>query len=155
MLRVIVAIAGLIIATTTLAQPLDKIVLPPGFAIELVASAEGAREMALGAKGTLFVGSNRPGKVYAIRPGTRSVSEIFIVASGLQLPVGVAFKDGALYVSAVDRILRFDDIENRLTYRAWNDSGEVVDRLEISKLRPQGRASAHPDLVRSDRPGPR
>ena len=36
------------------------------------------------------------------------------VASGLKLPVGVAFHAGALYVSAVDRILRFDDIENRL-----------------------------------------
>jgi glucose/arabinose dehydrogenase len=120
MLRVMGAIAGLFIAFTTAAQPqtlpLDKIVLPPGFAIELVASAEGAREMALGAKGTLFVGSNRPGKVYAIRLGTGSVSEIFTVASGLQLPVGVAFKDGALYVSAVDRILRFDDIENRLDH---------------------------------------
>ena len=118
MLRVIVTIAAWIIATTAAAQPktlpLDKIILPPGFVIELVASVEGAREMALGAKGTLFVGSNRPGKVYAIRLGTSVVSEIFTVASGLQLPVGVAFKDGALYVSAVDRILRFDDIENRL-----------------------------------------
>jgi len=120
MLRVMVAIAGLFIAFTTAAQPqtlpLDKIVLPPGFAIELVASVEGAREMALGAKGTLFVGSNGPGKVYAIRLVSGAVSEIFTVASGLRLPVGVAFKDGALYVSAVDRILRFDDIENRLDH---------------------------------------
>jgi glucose/arabinose dehydrogenase len=118
MSRAIVTIAALFIATAAVAQPktlpLDKIVLPPGFAIELVASAEGARAMALGAKGTLFVGSNRPGKVYAIRLGSGMVSEIFTVASDLQLPVGVAFKDGALYVSAVDRILRFDDIENRL-----------------------------------------
>lgn len=32
----------------------------------------------------------------------------------MQLPAGVAFRDGALYVSAVDRIVRLDDIENRL-----------------------------------------
>ena len=37
-----------------------------------------------------------------------------VVASGLREPVGVAFRDGALYVSAIDRILRFDDIEKRL-----------------------------------------
>jgi hypothetical protein len=32
----------------------------------------------------------------------------------LRQPVGVAFRDGALYVSAVNRIVRFDDIERRL-----------------------------------------
>jgi len=37
-----------------------------------------------------------------------------VIASGLKLPVGVAFRDGALYVSAVDRILRYDGIEGRL-----------------------------------------
>ena len=36
------------------------------------------------------------------------------IATGLREPAGVAFRDGALYVSAVDRILRFDDIEHRL-----------------------------------------
>ena len=36
------------------------------------------------------------------------------IASGLREPAGVAFRDGALYVSAIDRILRFDDIERRL-----------------------------------------
>ena len=43
--------------------------------------------------------------------GTRKVTTI---ASGLDLPLGVAFRDGALYASAVDRILRFDDIEENL-----------------------------------------
>ncbi|MFI4925115.1 MAG: PQQ-dependent sugar dehydrogenase, partial [Vicinamibacteria bacterium] len=33
---------------------------------------------------------------------------------GLREPAGVAFRDGALYVSAVSRILRLDDIERRL-----------------------------------------
>ena len=36
------------------------------------------------------------------------------IASDLREPAGVAFRDGALYVSAVSRILRFDDIERRL-----------------------------------------
>ena len=37
-----------------------------------------------------------------------------MIASGLREPAGVAFRDSALYVSAVSRILRFDDIERRL-----------------------------------------
>jgi glucose/arabinose dehydrogenase len=39
---------------------------------------------------------------------------VHTIASGLELPVGVAFRDGSLYVSAVSKILRFDDIENHL-----------------------------------------
>jgi glucose/arabinose dehydrogenase len=94
--------------------PLEKIRLPDGFKIELVARVPGAREMALGAKGTLFVGS-RGGvdKVYALKPKSR---EPLVIASHLTLPVGVAFHGGALYVSAVSRILRFDDIKARLDH---------------------------------------
>jgi glucose/arabinose dehydrogenase len=39
----------------------------------------------------------------------------YVVASGLTMPVGVAFRDGNLYVSAVDRILRFDGIGSAST----------------------------------------
>ena len=93
--------------------PLEKIRLPPGFAIEVVARVPNARAMTLGSKGTLFVGSMDAGKVYAVtlKPGPAAVTT---VASGLARPVGVAFRDGALYVSAVSRILRYDDIESRL-----------------------------------------
>ena len=94
--------------------PLDQIKLPPGFKIELVARADNAREMALGAKGTLFVGSTQAGKVYAIDLNSGGKASVVTIASGLKTPVGVAFRNGALYVSAVDRILRFDDIESRL-----------------------------------------
>jgi glucose/arabinose dehydrogenase len=70
--------------------------------------------MALGTKGTLFVGSIQAGKVHAVRFRPGAAAEVITLASGLRLPAGVAFRDGALYVSAIDRILRFDDIENRL-----------------------------------------
>jgi glucose/arabinose dehydrogenase len=94
--------------------PLDQIKLPLGFKIDLVARVQNAREMAWGAKGTLFVGSADAGKVYAIDLKSGPAASPVTIASGLRTPVGVAFRDGALYVSAVDRILRFDDIENRL-----------------------------------------
>src|SRR6266581_89975 len=89
--------------------PLDKIKLPPGFAIELLAQVPNAREMTLGTRGTLFVGSTDAGKVYAVTARPAGPATVTTIASGLNRPVGVAFHDGALYVSAVSRILRFDD----------------------------------------------
>ena len=115
MLGRIVALALLTatLATQAAAQlPLDRIRLPAGFAIELVARAPGARELAFGANGTLFAGSVE-GSVYAITlDGARA--NVRTIASGLRNPIGVAFHEGALYVSAVSRILRFDDIERHL-----------------------------------------
>jgi glucose/arabinose dehydrogenase len=91
--------------------PLAGLTLPPGFAIELFARVPNARQMALG-KNTLFVGSMRAGKVHAIPlKGERKPR---VIADGLNMPVGVAFRDGDLYVSAVSRILRLRDIEARL-----------------------------------------
>ena len=51
-------LAAAYLPSGALAQPLplDRIRLPPGFTIELVARVPGAREMAFGAHGTLFVG---------------------------------------------------------------------------------------------------
>jgi glucose/arabinose dehydrogenase len=93
--------------------PLDRIKLPAGFAIELVARVPAAREMTLGRDDTLFVGS-RASKVYAVTFKAGSAATVRTIASGLDQPVGVAFRDGALYVSSVNRIVRLDDIENRL-----------------------------------------
>jgi glucose/arabinose dehydrogenase len=96
--------------------PLDSIKLPPGFAIELWAHADNARQMALGrvdAKGgTLFVGSASAGKVHAVHfDAAFKVQQVTTLASGLQIPMGVAYKDGSLYVSAVSRILRYDNAD--------------------------------------------
>ena len=98
-------------AGSSAALPLSSLKLPPGFQIELFARIPNARQMALG-KSTLFVGSMREGKVYAIplnNPG-----KPVVIADRLEMPVGVAFRDGDLYMSAVSRILRLRDIETRL-----------------------------------------
>jgi glucose/arabinose dehydrogenase len=99
-------------AQTTLA--LDKISLPPGFKMEVLARLENPRAMVLGSEGTLFAGSMRAGNVYAIKLQQGAPARVTTVASGLNRPIGVAFRGGALYVSATDRVLRFDDIEHRL-----------------------------------------
>src|SRR5258706_13212571 len=95
--------------------PLDKIKLPPGFSISVFAdNVPNARAMALGDQGTLFVGSMRAGKVYAIRIRDNKAAETLTIASGLNMPVGVAFRSGALYISDVSRIPRLDTIQASL-----------------------------------------
>ena len=97
--------------------PLNKIRLPDGFEISIYASdVPGARSMALGPNGTLFVGT-RVGKVYAIVDRNRNnrADEVITVARGLRMPNGVAFRGGALYVGEVSRVLRYDNIEARLS----------------------------------------
>ncbi len=72
-----------------------------------------ARGMTWSPAGTLFIGS-KSGEVHAATGYGRGPLRLRRIAQGLQQPVGVAFRDGDLYVSAVSRILRLRDIERRL-----------------------------------------
>ena len=95
----------------------DKLRTPPGFRIGVYTKdVPNARAMALGPGGTLFVGSRKDGRVYAVvdADGDNRGEQVHVIASGLNMPAGVDVRDGALYVSAVSRVLRFDDIERRL-----------------------------------------
>jgi glucose/arabinose dehydrogenase len=97
--------------------PLDKIVLPPGFHIEIYAEGvDNARQMARGDQGTLFVGSRREGKLWALTDadGNQRAETVRLLDKGLKMPSGLEFRDGALYVGAVDKILRYDNIESLL-----------------------------------------
>ena len=97
--------------------PLDKIVLPEGFSIDVYAEdVPNARQMALTPGGTLFVGSRRDGTVHAVvdQDGDHRADAVFVIDEGLAMPSGLAFRDGALYVAATNRILRYDGIESRL-----------------------------------------
>jgi glucose/arabinose dehydrogenase len=95
----------------------EKVTLPPGFSISVFAeNLENARSMALGAKGTVFVGTRNEGKVYAVsfRDGAARADKVYTVGSGLEMPNGVAFRDGALYVTVLTRVTRYDGIEEKL-----------------------------------------
>jgi glucose/arabinose dehydrogenase len=97
--------------------PLQKVKLPPGFSIGVFSEAvPGARSMALSPAGILYVGTRREGKVYALPDRNRDgrADEVITLASGLETPNGVAWKDGALYVAEISRVLRFDGIDGRL-----------------------------------------
>jgi glucose/arabinose dehydrogenase len=94
--------------------PVDKLKPPKGFRIEVYASGmPNARSLALGDKGTVFVGSRLVDKVYAIveKDGKR---EVKIVASGLYRPNGVAFKNGTLYIAELSQISKIEGIEDKL-----------------------------------------
>lgn len=108
--------SGSLRAQQPASQP-PKWVVPAGFQVDVFAdSVQGARSMALGPQGTLFVGSQRAGKVHAVidSNGDHKADRVVVIASGLDQPNGVAMRNGALYVATTSKILRFDDIERRL-----------------------------------------
>jgi glucose/arabinose dehydrogenase len=109
--------------------PLDKIKLPAGFKAEVWSSGHpGARTMVMGDKGTLFMGTRLIGRVYAIteKDGKREVKTLL---SGLTQPNGLAFKDGSLYVFAIHKVFRYDNIESKL-----DNPGDPVELTEKYNL---------------------
>ncbi len=91
--------------------------MPAGFKISAFAeNVFGARSMAMGPAGVLFVGTRQMGQVYAIldQNGDGKADRVTVIADNLNQPNGVAVLDGDLYVAEVSRILRFRQIEGRL-----------------------------------------
>jgi glucose/arabinose dehydrogenase len=98
-------------------EPVEGITVPEGFTIRwFAADVPGARSLALGSSGTIFVGTRRPGRVYAVQDtdGDFRADRVHIIAQGLRSPNGVAFRDGDLYVAEISQVLRFENIEDRL-----------------------------------------
>lgn len=96
---------------------LDRIVLPDGYKIETYADGvDNARSLCLSPNGTLFVGTRSRGDVYALVDTDKDMKadKKYRLDSGLNMPNGVAFRDGDLYVAEVNRILKYVDIENNL-----------------------------------------
>jgi len=94
--------------------PVDKIKVPAGFKVSLWAHGiNNARVMTWGEKGTLFVSSRTAGNVYAVLD-RGNAREVKVIAKGLNLPNGVAFKDGTLYIAEVSRITKMVGIEDKL-----------------------------------------
>ncbi|HZR85229.1 MAG TPA: PQQ-dependent sugar dehydrogenase [Bradyrhizobium sp.] len=94
--------------------PVAKLKVPSGFNIEVYAAGmANARSLAVGDKGTVFVGSRLVDKVYAIvnKDGKR---EVKVLASGLYRPNGVAFHNGTLYIAELSKISKIDHVEDVL-----------------------------------------
>lgn len=99
------------------AEELPQIDLPPGFVIELYgADVPNARQLARSPAGIVYAGSREDGSVRAVidRDGDFRADEVHVIARGLNMPSGVTWHDGSLYVAATGRILRYDDIDARV-----------------------------------------
>jgi len=107
---------------------LDKIKLPKGFAIEVYSdNVENARAMSFAEDGTLFVGSRIAGNIYAIAPDR----DVFLIDKDLEMPVGLDYHDGDLYVSEVSRILKYEGILE--TYKSSPEPVVINDRFPTDK----------------------
>jgi glucose/arabinose dehydrogenase len=96
---------------------LADIKLPQGFSISIYAdNIDNARSMTLGDKGTVFVGNRDGNKVYALVDADNNgqAEKKYTIAEGLNMPNGVAFRNGSLYVAEVSKVWRFDNIESSL-----------------------------------------
>ena len=97
--------------------PLSSIKLPEGFKIDIYAeNVKNARSMCLSPNGTLFVGTRDKGDVYALKDtdGDFRVDKMYTLATGLNMPNGVALRDGDLYIAEVNRIIKLENIEASL-----------------------------------------
>ena len=100
--------------------PVDSIKLPPGFSIAVYAdNVPNARSLVLGPKGTLFVSTRSAGNVYALRDtnGDHRADQVITIASGLNMPNGVAFTRRRAVRGRGQPRLRYDDIEDALGQR--------------------------------------
>ncbi|MDD1631537.1 MAG: sorbosone dehydrogenase family protein, partial [Methylococcaceae bacterium] len=96
---------------------LKQLHLPDGFTISVYAdNIPNARSLALGDNGIFFVGTGANGSVYAVQDSNNDgvAERRHIIASNLNMPNGVAYKDGSLYVAEINRIIRYDHITQQL-----------------------------------------
>ncbi|MGR8999914.1 MAG: PQQ-dependent sugar dehydrogenase [Gammaproteobacteria bacterium] len=96
---------------------LKQLHLPDGFIISIYAdNVPNARSLALGDNGVVFAGTTSAGIVYALQDNNNDgvADKQYLIASELNMPNGVAYKDGSLYVAEVNRIIRFDHISQQL-----------------------------------------
>ena len=95
--------------------PVAALRLPPGFQAEVYAHGiPGVRAIAEGPNGTLFAGSRGIGRVYAITRNADGTTRTRVFAQGLNSPSGLVMIGESLYVFAVNRVLRYDNVEANL-----------------------------------------
>lgn len=114
--------------------PLSDIKLPEGFTIDIFAKdVVNARSMCLSPNGTLFVGTRDEGNVYALRDTDKDgkADEKYTLLKDLNMPNGVAFKDGDLYIAEVSRIIKLENIEDKLDQP--NEPTIVYDKYPTEK----------------------
>ena len=120
-------LAGRLTVTPAADIPLQNYKLPPGFKAEIWATGmPGARAMTRAENGKIYIGTRAIGRVYELTDNGATRSSRVLVDKLVQ-PAGVAYANGALYVMAIDKVLRYDGI-------ATNPGAVPVDMTAAFKL---------------------
>ncbi len=91
---------------------LQKLTLPEGFQIEVFQDdLPNARSITKSPQGSLFVGTRSAGNVYAL---PAEAEEKIVLGKDLNMPNGVAFHHGDLFVAEVDKVWAYRNIEDQL-----------------------------------------
>ncbi len=121
---------GKMTETAAAEVPLGKIKLPKGFAVEVWADKlVGARAMTMNEdQSRMWIGTRGLGRVYEVsNEGGKRTHKV--VAEKLTQPTSV-YANGALYVFAIDKVLRYDNATSGAT-------GQPVDMTAAFKLPPE------------------
>ncbi|MDT7849716.1 PQQ-dependent sugar dehydrogenase [Methylophilus sp. VKM B-3414] len=131
--RLITCLLGAVLATAANASwadindvraNLNKLHLPDGFQIDVYAEVPGARQMALGTNGNVYVGT-RGNHVYAIvdKNKDHKADQVVSILDDLKVGNGVAMVDGHLYVAEQHRITRYaaPDFDLTLPFKAMRE----------------------------------
>ncbi len=121
---------GKMTETAAAEVPLGKIKLPKGFAVEVWADKlVGARAMTMNEdQSRMWIGTRGLGRVYEVsNEGGKRTHKV--VAEKLTQPTSV-YANGALYVFAIDKVLRYDNATRGAT-------GQPVDMTAAFKLPPE------------------
>ncbi len=118
---------------------LARLILPEGFRVSVYAHVPNARMLVRSDDGTVFVSSRRGGRVHAVRDldGDGYAETVDTLAVGLNMPNGIALRDGALFVAEVNQIWRFDDIAARLTERGGGPDSTLPAPVLVSDAFPE------------------
>jgi glucose/arabinose dehydrogenase len=120
--------AGKMTETPAADIPISKLKLPAGFKAEVWATGlVGGRAMAVSEDGKkVYVGTRVIGRVYEVSDDGAKRT-VRVVVDKLTQPAGVAVNKGSLYVFAIDKVLRFDNI-------ASNPNAQPVDLTKAFDL---------------------
>lgn len=90
----------------------------PGYGVSVFASGvPSAREFAAGPAGLMFVGSKAAGNVYAVSYDPANpikATNVRVIARGFEMPTGIAYRNGDLYIVDVRKILVMRDVIHHL-----------------------------------------
>ena len=115
-----------------------------GFSLSVVtAEVPNARQMAETESGLLLVGTRSAGSLYAVTLAPGREAEVVTFARGLKVPSGVALIGDDLYVAALNRVLRYRDIER--TFRDRPRPEVVTDTLPAERHHGWKYLSVGPD----------